>query len=289
MKALISALQRLYESESQQVSGSKFTNAQRNALDTFIQQTQAVRCITSGRGLVYQVSQLEVIELNLRTLSPGYLDGILSSLPKRAANIANARSSKAGQHSHSTYYLLMRSSGDDIQWQYHHRLLDVSAQTKQYGVAALEVTSDDSWTSNQPLWLVENQALFDNLDWLPDTINASIHWYRGQLSNAFLDWLSERERAPQVVIFPDYDGVGLSNYARLHQRLGDRCSLWFMPDWTEKLHKYGSNDIWTDTFKDFKVAVEYFSQLPKQDDAIKALFNALKAQGLALEQEAVWL
>ena len=289
MNALVSALQRLYESQSHQISGSKFTNAQRKALDTFIQQTHAVRCFTSGRGLVYQVSQLEVIELNLRNLSPGYLDGTLSTLPNRAANIANSRSSKAGQHSHSTYYLLMRSIGEGIHWHNQNRLLDVSEQTKQYGVAALELTSDDGWTTNQPLWLVENQALFDSLDWMPEGNNASIHWYRGQLSNAFLDWLSVRERAPEIVLFPDYDGVGLSNFARLHQRVGNRCSLWFMPEWADKLQRYGSNDIWVDTLKDFKVAVDYFSQLPEQDESIKALMAALKAQGLALEQEVVWL
>lgn len=289
MKALVSALQRLYEMEAHQAAGSMFTKAQRSALDTFIQQTQSVRCITSGRGLIYQIIQIDVIELTLKRLSPGYFDKTSSSLPNRAVNIANARSSKAGQHSHSTYYLLMRSSGEGVQWVTHDQQLNVSGQTEQYGVAALEVMPNDLWTSKHPLWLVENQAIFDSLDWLPDGINASVHWYRGQLSNAFLDWLSERDRASEVVLFPDYDGVGLNNYARLHQRLGDRCSLWFMPNWEEKLHKYGSNEIWADTFKDFRTAADYFSQLPRQDESLKTLLNALKSQGLALEQEAVWL
>jgi hypothetical protein len=290
MSPLLAALQRLYESPAMKASGSLFTKAQRNALDHFIQQTRSVSCKQSGRGVVYHVLQQPVVEQHIRSLSPSYFDtGISDKVPNRAVNIANARSSKSGKHSHSPYYLLMRPCGDSVRWQNRNTDLDLNDVSQKYGVATLQIAPGDNWSSGQPLWLVENQALFDSLDWLPKGTQASVHWYRGQLSHTFLDWLSERERTTEVVLFPDYDGVGLSNYARLHQRLGNRCSLWFMPNWEVKLPKYGNNDIWVNTFKDFKTAAEYFTHLPHQDETLKSLFTALTSQGLALEQEAVWL
>lgn len=293
MKPLLSALQRLYEAAGHKAGGSLFTKSQRDALDEFIQRTHAIRCITAGRGVTYQVTHLPVVEHHLGTLSPAYFEEICSSLPNRAVNIANERSSKSGQHRHSAYYLIMRANGEHIQWQSNDKQLNVSEQTEQYGVAAVEVSLKDFWQTKQHLWLIENQALFDNLNWLPQGTHASIHWYRGQLSNVLLDWLAEKQRAPEVVLFPDYDGVGLNNFARLHQRLGDRCSLWFMQDWEAKLAKYGSNEIWKDTLKDFNAAGQYLNKALTPDKTnhkqILHLMSALKTHGLALEQEAIWL
>ena len=215
------------------------------------------------------------------------------SLPNRAANIASYRNSKSSHHRHSAYYLLMRACGEQIQWNNDFNQLHLSEMTTQYGVAALEIEAGDSWHSEQPLWLVENQALFDCIDWMPKGVQASVHWYRGQLNNNLLDWLAEQKRAPEVVLFPDYDGVGLHNFMRLHQRLGDRCSIWLMPDWEAKLGKYGSNDIWLNTQSDFNTAAAYLSETlsshsPK-DRSLQNLLTVIRTQGLTLEQEAVWL
>ena len=87
--------------------------------------------------------------------------------------------------------------------------------------------------------------------------------------------------------------MGLQNYARLHQRLEDRCSLWIMPDWQVKLKTFGSNTIWRDTKSDFDAAVRYLSQAISPKTASGAelhrLISALRTEGMALEQEAVWL
>ncbi len=37
------------------------------------------------------------------------------------------------------------------------------------GAAALAIHAGSTWRSEHPLWLVENQALFDRLDWLPSS------------------------------------------------------------------------------------------------------------------------
>lgn len=293
MEALIAALQKMHKAPEGQASGSQFTSAQRKALDTFIQQTQALSCITSRRGVVYRILQVEVLEQHLRSLSPSYFDSLPDSLPNRASNIGQYRNSKGGRAKHNTYYLLMKAIGENVLWNKNVDHLNLSECCDRYGVGTIEIDPEDSWQSAHPLWLVENQALFDGIDWLPEGTVASIHWYRGHLNNNLLDWLSAQERAPNIVLFPDYDGVGLQNFARLHQRLGNQCVLWLMPNWETKLRRYGSNDIWLNTRSDFDAVAAYLSKVSQVDTVqgrgIKALLHTLKTNGLALEQEAVWL
>jgi len=293
MKALIAALQKLHKAPEGQASGSQFTPAQRNELDMFIQRTRALSCTTSGRGVLYRILQRDVIEQHLRSMSPSYFDLQRDSLPDRASNIGHYRDSKGGRAKHNTYYLLIKAAGENVIWENSVHDLDLSESSNRYGVGTIEINPDDSWRSDRPLWLVENQAIFDRIDWLPEGTEASIHWYRGHLNTNLLDWLSTKERAPKVILFPDYDGVGLQNFTRLHQRLGNQSELWLMPNWETKLQRYGSNEIWLNTRSDFDVAAAYLQEFLQEDTeqgkGIKALLHTLRTNGLALEQEAVWL
>ena len=83
--------------------------------------------------------------------------------------------------------------------------------------------------------------------------------------------------------FPDYDGVGLANFSRLHALLGDACQFWLMPDWAQKLDQYGSTQLWRDTMRDFSAAS------PLLPDYLTPLAEQMRQSGRALEQEAVWL
>lgn len=56
MTALLAALQRMAKAADGPVAASQFTAAQRKALDQFIQQTHAITCRTSGRGITYKGS-----------------------------------------------------------------------------------------------------------------------------------------------------------------------------------------------------------------------------------------
>lgn len=130
---------------------------------------------------------------------------------------------------------------------------------------------------------MENQALFDRTDWLPTGTQATLLYYGGQLDGRLLAWLGQRPRASRVVLFPDYDGVGLSNFARLHAQLGEACECWLMPDWQSKPAHYGNQKLWRDTLQEFTNAV---TQLP---DYLSPLTEQMRRSGVALEQEAVWL
>ncbi len=287
MTALLKAIDKLRQQAGGKLAASLLTAAQKKALDDFSRRTDCIRCETAGRGVVYRVVNTQALENQWRTLCPVDANALSESLPQRAFNIASRRSSKEGTHRHQHYYLLLKAMGDGVSWQNKTTRLDLSRATRDFGAASLMIQAEDVWSSEQPLWLVENQALFDQLCWFPDQIASSIAWYPGQLNNLLLDWLSSKQRASRVILFADYDGVGLMNFARLQSRLGERCEFWLMPDYLKKLASFGNNKLWCDTLGDFQAA---FSRLQSDSSAeLLELMNAMQSTAQALEQEAVWI
>lgn len=282
-RSLRAALLKLHGQQS--LPASQFTATQRHALDRFARQTGAVTCQRQGRGDVYRISDPQLFDIHLNALSPQIEMPATDDLPLRAQHIAHARDSKARNHQHECYYPLLKAVGDEILWRQdaHGGELPLSQLTRHFGAASLRIETVDTWQSEQPLWLVENQALFDRTDWLPVGTHATLLYYGGQLDGRLLAWLGQRPRANRVVLFPDYDGVGLANFARLYVQLGDACEYWLMPDWQSKLARYGNQRLWQDTFRELTSAV---AQLP---DYLAPLTEQMRQSGLALEQEAVWL
>lgn len=282
-RTLRAALLKLHRQSTLPVS--QFTPAQRSALDDFARQTGAVICQRQGRGDVYRVSNPRLFDIHLVGLSPQVEMPTTESLPLRAQHIAHARDSKARNHQHDSYYPQLKAVGDRVFWHQveQDNQLPLSQLTQNYGAASLRLQAEDSWQTAQPLWLVENQALFDRTDWLPADTQATLLYYGGQLDGRLLAWLARQPRASRVILFPDYDGVGLANFARLVTLLGEACECWLMPDWQTRLEHYGSHKLWQDTYREFSSVV---SQLP---DYLSPLTDRMCHTGLALEQEAVWL
>jgi len=289
--ALAAALGKLVEREGT-VAASNFTPAQRRALEELGRKTGALRVKSEGRGSVYQIVHPAMLAAHLRTLRPLHADEIDPDLPKRSANIGQSRNSKGGDSSHAKHYLLVKAVATGAVWKIHNkgveRELDLFASTEISGAGVLALEERDTWRSEQPLWLVENQALFDRLDWMPLEAVGTVAYYAGQLPARLLKWLADSPRASEVILFPDYDGVGILNYARLLEVCASPCSFWLMPKWRERLLAYGSHEIWKNTQSDFQSALSRLD-FPKFDKGIAELCAALSTEGLALEHEAVWL
>lgn len=287
-RALGAALQRLLLADGE-VPASQFSAAQRLALDELARRTAALRLLNQGRGSVYQVLQRALLESHLQQLRPHWREALPLDLPARADNLARLRGSKTGEHGHGQHYLLLKALDKQAYWQRGAQPpVSLSQLQAATGVAALAIQREDHWHSEQPLWLVENQALFDDLRWLPDTASGSLHYYAGQLHGGLLDWLAARPRAPQIVLCADCDGVGLLNYARLRQRLGANARFWLADNWPELLNRYGSSSLWRDTYKQFEQAYVRLLALAVEPEVLQ-LCQAMSEQGLALEQEAWFL
>ncbi len=271
---------------------SAFTLSQRRALDELARRTGAVRVTTEGSGSVYQVVNPQLIQAHLHTLRPQSAAEIDADLPKRAANIAHGRNSKSRAHGHAVHYLLVKAIGDGVCWENQsggdRRVVDLSALPASAGAGVLALGEGDGWQSSQPLWLVENQALFDRVDWMPAGTRGTLAYYAGYLPARVLQWLAARRRVPEVILFPDYDGVGLLNYARLRESCAAPCAFWLMPGWQGLLAAYGNNEVWRNTQAEFQAALARL-EAAGPEHGVQELCAALSQAGMALEHEAVWL
>lgn len=287
-RALADALDKLI-SAAGSTAATLFTAAQRRELDQFARQTRALRLVNHGSGASYQLIDRVLASAHLAQLRPLTIAELDASLPKRANNIARMRDSKGRGHTHDISYMLLKAIGPGVAW---HRgdgaIFDLSANTTLAGAAAIALSAGDGWYTDAPIWLVENQALFDRLDWLPPDAHGSIVYYGGQLSRLLLEWMSQRARGRCIVFFPDYDGVGLLNFARLSERSIAPVEFWLMPEWAARLRKYGSNSLWQKTGSDFSAALARLDALGMPIE-IESLCEAMSEDGLALEHEAVWL
>jgi len=287
-RSLADALEKLLVAGGR-LAASQLTAAQRGALEEFARRTLAVRLAVSGRGSLYQIVALEQVKAHLAQLRPGHSGMEAGEIPLRALNVARKRDSKGGVARHAVQYLLLKAVNGGQYWRDGNgAVLDVSELTQTCGAAALVIKSGDDWHTAAPLWLIENQALFDDTSWLPADASGTLCYYSGQLSGLLLNWLADRPRASQVILFPDYDGIGLQNFARLYELMGDACKLWLMPDWQERLRLYGNQRIWQDNLANYQDAVSRLRSLGMPSE-LAEMCDALQGMGLALEQESVFL
>lgn len=286
-KALITLLAKLSKAESGIVAGSSLTKAQQQAADEFARRTGAITQQPSGRGTVYRILQPAVVAQHWRQLSPDGI-GVLDETPARAGHIGLFRDSKGGRHGHEHHYVILKSVDPNLIWiNEHGERFALGEQSRVQGAAVLNVSLVSRWQCRGALWLIENQALFDQTDWLPDT-SATVIYYQGQLSGVLLAWLQRQQIDGPLVFFPDYDGVGLSNYCRLHKALDRVPNFWLMPGWSEKLGRYGNSSLWKKQ-RDTWLSAERYLNAYCTDAELMKLLTQMREQGLALEQEAVWL
>ncbi|WP_411728602.1 hypothetical protein [Methyloglobulus sp.] len=289
MSILSDALKRLLACD-QPLNASDFTPNQRKQLEQFALNTRLVEINKQGTATVFRVVDRQSVINRLRQLHP--MDGEhISSLPRRSRNIGTDRNSKKGQTGHECSYLLMKAWNPDVVWHGENTAMYPSELTERLGVAAIQIGTGQSWQSNRLLLLVENQALFDRCDWLPDNFNGCLAYYGGQLSDVLLKWFSEQKRTDDVILFPDYDGIGLSNYVRLADALhpGSRLYFYWLPDWENKLATFGNSEIWLKTRVQFENAMQKLNALNALNDDFIRLGSLSQRYGKTLEQEAIWL
>ncbi len=267
---------------------SALSASQRAALEELARRTGAVNKIPSGRGSCYRAGAPEMLRDHLSALRPEETANISGDLPQRAINIGNTRDSKGHSHRHSQFYLVTKAIGQEVHWRRSEVEFDLSMTTAIAGAGAISLSEADDWSTDSPLWLVENQALFDRTDWFPGHGPATLAYYAGHFHGEFLRWLSARQRAPRLILFADYDGIGLLNFVRLRKASVSACEFWLMNNWRELLSRYGNQPLWERTRIAFERAVAEL-QIIGIEPELAELCRALLDQGLALEHEAIWL
>ena len=259
----------------------------RRELEQWGRRTGTLEIVQQGRGSRLRVVNADHLRALVRQEFPA--DPPDDGARARVRNLAYARDTKAGATRLDVQYLLGKTVGAlDVHVEAASRVFDLVDHAATLGCFALPLSATfPGWEAEAPVLLVENQLLFDRLEWLPLDWNGILFYYAGNLSDLHLEWLA-RCRFPSVTLFADYDGIGLRNYSRLRDVVPGAQWHW-ESDWENALTRYGNQDLWrTDRQRaDFDALWKKWEEGGWPDVALRPLMESMRRTGRMLEQEWV--
>jgi hypothetical protein len=118
--------------------------------------------------------------------------------------------------------------------------VETTRATKEHGAFEFTLTRSTAYTLQGACALIENLAVFQSFEHLGLGPEMAI-WTSGKSSNLFIDWLAVNvKNGLRVLHLPDYDPVGLTEFLRHHERLGEAVTL-FLPHNLPSLFRHHSN------------------------------------------------
>ena len=275
----VDILTRIYSEK--EVAFSSIAQSLRKELEIWAERKGCISIQKAGKGKVFKVVDEKTLEWEITRLAP---KKDLDNLPVRVQNLAKNSNTKAGQTALDFSYFLCKAVGDCV----IVNGVDVTFITKSIGCFALPIKDDsDGFECNGSLILVENQQLIDDIKWVPTDFVGVVLYYAGNLSARLRTWLRKSSFA-RVILFPDYDAVGINNYANLVETLPDAQWFW-MHDWKMKLKKYGCKELRRKGNQEsmFDTLWSNFKEYGFPDAELESLMTEIRKQGKMLEQEAV--
>jgi hypothetical protein len=91
------------------------------------------------------------------------------------------------------------------------------------------------------------------------------------------------ERGGEILHLLDYDPVGLSEFGRVHARLGHRAGLYLPPDLEARFDRFSNGDLLKNLNSQAMLAQLRRSELP----AIRRVIELIDRHNAGLEQEAL--
>jgi hypothetical protein len=201
----------------------------------------------------------------------------------RVASVARFRDTKVLANREDEI-IALRAWRDDLLWR-AGQPVDAAAATAAHGVFAFLLTPDSPYELRGACALVENPAVFLAAEQLGLGVELVIYG-QGRISNRVLDWLT---RAPasgfRLLHLPDYDPVGLSEFQRLHTRLGDRVSLHLPADLEARFTQFSNHELLAKAHSQALLAQLRGAALPP----IRRVVELMDRNNAGLEQEALLL
>jgi hypothetical protein len=163
--------------------------------------------------------------------------------------------------------------------------VDVVRSTEEHGVFAFALTDPCSYSLNGVCALVENPVVFSLLERLQLDIGMAILG-RGRISDRLLDWLAQNTTSDfSIIHLPDYDPIGLSEFARMRARLHDRIAL-YRPANLPRYFDQFSNRALLDRGNS-QAVLRYLRK--SADRQIRAVLDLIDKHNAGVEQEALLL
>ena len=127
--------------------------------------------------------------------------------------------------------------------------------------------------------------MFTCIERLKLPISLAIYGH-GRASTRLVDWLAGIT-APDFTLLhlPDYDPVGLSEFARIRARLGKRARLHLPPDLPTRFERFSNRNLLDKTNSRALLANLRRSSVPE----IRQVLELINRHNAGLEQEALML
>ena len=155
--------------------------------------------------------------------------------------------------------------------------------TVAHGVFSFLLTKDCPFELRGSCALVENPALFAVAEQLNLGVGLIIYGH-GRISNRALDWLARMtDSSFNLLHLSDYDPVGLSEFQRLHARLGKRVVLHLPADLETRFAKFSNRELLEKGNSQAMLTQLRRSDLP----AIRRVVELIDRYNAGLEQEAL--
>ena len=153
------------------------------------------------------------------------LPGIDSSQVQAVAQFRNAKALR----SNLPEIVCLRSTRDGVLLR-DGVVVETTQATKQNGLFAFTLVDHSPFTLQGTCALIENLAVFHSFEKLGLEPMLAI-WTGGVSSTRFNNWLASCvPKGLRVLHLPDYDPVGLNEFLRHHDRLGDAVTLFLAND-----------------------------------------------------------
>lgn len=206
--------------------------------------------------------------------------GIVSS---RIQAVAQFRDTKAIQ-SDLPEIVCVRSTRDGVLTR-EGVPVETTRATEENGVFAFALKEPSPFALCGLCALVENPAVFQLFEKLELPSMLAI-WTAGIASNRFIDWLAQNvQHGLRVLHLPDYDPVGLSEFLRLHKRLGQSATL-HLPANLPWLFRHYSNSTLLNDEKNQRLLMKLRRS---QNPSVREVVALIEENSGGLEHEALFI
>lgn len=203
--------------------------------------------------------------------------------PSRVVGVAQVRDSKVLANDAAEIVVVRAWKNGTL-----HRAgiaIDVAQATREHGVFAFSLASNDVYSLSGSCALVENPVVFGLLERLSLPVDIAILGH-GRVSRRLLDWLvGMTSEEFKLLHLPDYDPVGLNEFARLRARLGKRVKLHLPDDLAKQFARFSKRSLMEGG--NSQVVLRYLRE--SEEPEVRAVVELIDRHNAGLEQEALLL
>lgn len=174
------------------------------------------------------------------------------------------------------------------------RPLEVTALTRTHNVAAA-VISDATVLDlgRAQAMLVENLECFLAAETLGTAATLALY-SDGRVSERLITCLARSQFGKTPLLhLPDYDPVGLDDYLRLKQQLGERVRLFVPSDLEQRFERFSARSLITEKRRNRDLLEKFMAERPTPTDwpcpESARVFQLIRHDGAGLEQETLLL